>query len=600
MNNINRCHNQKKMNKKFLPLYIVFTVLSFNMFGQSSSPHRYYVPSVYRDHDKDTPRNLYFTTRYSEAVDVHIYTTDGTIDINTTVPSNGVQGVSISNYILSDNENVVEVSKGVIIDASHPVRVSFVISHEYSASLLVSKGQRSLGQEFIIRTQPNTTVNYNNDEVHFASVMAAEDNTIVHFDNNGNDLRGLNSKTHTVTLNAGETFMVLPDENDGNAFDGLKITSNKDIAVNAGETHVGVNGSSTKREGGMTQILPTNRLGKEYAVARNLSQSGEADFVIITAKDNNTDVYFDGNPSKVATINARESHRIDINGNQGTAHFIRTSKDAYVYHYSGMLGNELDLAIVPPIDASLGIKQVGAYKTNQDELALYAIIDNASLTTFKMNGALYSTISNIIVNPIPGKSNWSLVYFKESVLPSGKNVFTSDGSFHMALVSADEISNWNIGNSYYDFISGNNDLVNMLDPNNSSAYINYLLAGNMVSNNSAAYALSLEAFYGGAFVSSAVAQSGSATAAGSMINYTSPTNYCGLDTINVVLEDANGNTSSVIVAVNIDDRPIATIDTFSNTGTAQALDVLNQGEKDYDPASCDMIELVSVETNGVD
>ena len=75
------------MSKKFLPLYIVFTVLSFNMFGQSSSPHRYYIPSVYEDDDKDSPRNIYLSTIYPQNVDVHIYTADGSID-------EGVYGVA--------------------------------------------------------------------------------------------------------------------------------------------------------------------------------------------------------------------------------------------------------------------------------------------------------------------------------------------------------------------------------------------------------------------------------------------------------------------------------------------------------------------------
>ena len=614
------------MRIKLLPLFIVFILLSFQGIGESnfnefskfnktfekpleieqsaalmnansSGEYYYYLPPLWFNYSYANPRYLYMYTSY-DSTEVHIYTADSSISINKTVFKGTPLVEGANTYMLSKNYNTVEDNKGIIIKSSTPFYILFSIVNFGNSQAVSAKGNHSLGQEFMVHTAINTDVDFSKGEVHFATVMATEDNTTINFDNNGNNLRGLNSSTHQVTLNKGETFMVLPDENDNERFDGLEITSDKNIVVNSGEMHPQMS-NSAYTEGGATQLVPTDRLGKEYIIARGLGIANSGDYALVVATENNTKVNLNGSYTGT-TLNKGEFYEVQLSGQVGKPYYIQTNKNSYVYHYCALLGEEVGTTVVPPIDSAGGTKYVDAYNANQTFDIIFIYITDNALTSLKLADAHYSTYSGISVTAVTGKPGWNAVYIPKTELASGVNTIEADEPFHIAYLSAVEFFGSGRGSGFYEFFSPYNDLVNVTDPNNPNVFVSYYLAGSVALGDMFYHSLDISSVVGGGSIMSASARFGTATYSGSNLSYEPPLDFCGLDSIDVVVTDTDGNTSTVTVAVNVDSRPVAVSDTFANTGVAQALDVLHQGDADYDPASCDQIKIVSAGTNGID
>ena len=66
---------------------------------------------------------------------------------------------------------------------------------------------------------------------------------------------GIAGNTHSITLNAGETYLVKDDDNN-QTISGSLVTSDKQIAVLSGSQHTAVC-DTYGREGGIDQLVPT-------------------------------------------------------------------------------------------------------------------------------------------------------------------------------------------------------------------------------------------------------------------------------------------------------------------------------------------------------
>ena len=237
----------------------------------------YHVAPIWKDNDKYTPNNPYISTIY-DRTEVTITNATGLIQIDTFVTSGAVLPISFD-QVLSNDINAVKGDVGLIIKTSTPVNIRFSIEKNTYGIITAFKGKEALGTAFSVATQTGTTADFSKDQLHFASVIATEDNTTVTFDNDGDDFRGLGTSSFMVTLDAGETYMVLPDEDDNERFEGLSIISNKPIAVNSGESHVSQGGLNA--EGGVVQVLPIAKVGKEYILSRASGTANSGDFALV-------------------------------------------------------------------------------------------------------------------------------------------------------------------------------------------------------------------------------------------------------------------------------------------------------------------------------
>ncbi|WP_050009669.1 Ig-like domain-containing protein [Flavobacterium sp. B17] len=125
-------------------------------------------------------------------------------------------------------------------------------------------------------------------------------------------------------------------------FIGAKIVSDKPISVTNGN-FLGEYNIGTPLTGGdivMDQSVPTDRLGNEFVLVKGYGNiSAATEDALIVATEDNTQIYVNGNPVAVTTINEGQHYRVnEINNNnyidQGNGHYnmhIKTSKNVYVY-----------------------------------------------------------------------------------------------------------------------------------------------------------------------------------------------------------------------------------------------------------------------------
>ena len=141
-------------------------------------------------------------------------------------------------------------------------------------------------------------------------------------------------------------------QTDGNI--GTKITSDKDIVV-VSEPWSGVIGavnSGAGRDIGVTQLLPTDKLGTDYLVNEGYASSYKGTHAIVVATQNSTNVYVDG--TLLASLNAGQNYQYNLKGKGNNLKHINTSKPAMVYYQGYTSGasaakNNQALFLVAPL-----------------------------------------------------------------------------------------------------------------------------------------------------------------------------------------------------------------------------------------------------------
>ena len=301
--------------------------------------------------------------------------------------------------------NVIENNKGLRIIATAPVQVVYRNISSNNQCLSPLKGRFALGREFLAGTQTRVTNNkYGKDDIHFVSVMATEDNTVVTLTAPGPYFAadGGPQTSVTRTLNKDETYLVrnnnVANLNDGpdpvsladdyyvgNNFDanlaGTRISADKPVAVMTGGQHLRYDDGDLNpdeevdADAGIDQAVPIesdifDMIGTEYIIVRGGNQLGratdtdgnlineptdETDYAIIIATEDDTEIYVNGGATPEATIAEGEFYNYVIPGGTdalGTPYYIRTSKKAYLYHVSGLRKQELGMSAVPTIECA--------------------------------------------------------------------------------------------------------------------------------------------------------------------------------------------------------------------------------------------------------
>jgi hypothetical protein len=363
--------NKGELNFKvffgYVFLVVLFTVTSiFSLKAQISSTH--YLPPL-----KQSPaaaiegQVIYLSTPETTPFDVNVYqgtstTPITTISISNTAagvytPSGGV-GANNSTIITPANAGIVVSVAGLRFDA--PSGKGFYVNWragQYNqGSSLVSLGKSALGTSFKWGGIPQVGWTKSNSVI---GIMATEDNTVVKISGynpsctfskyiNGTlNTAGITDDSLTITLNAFQTYTLESYATTNGSVNlsgwlGANISSNKDIAVNQGHIFLSI----ANADYSMTQLAPTSKLGKDYALIRGVGLD-YSEFPIVIATKDNTSIYLNDELTPYTTLNNGQWVKIPsskysqsssppnfTNGNfQGANMYIRSTENVYVFQF---------------------------------------------------------------------------------------------------------------------------------------------------------------------------------------------------------------------------------------------------------------------------
>ncbi len=381
---------------------------------------------------------------YSEEVYISIDTpkeltptlSDGTIiGFPFVKPSNDVAQNNLDQYL-----NTVIPNHGLILKGPKPFFANYMTLIPSQGEILTSKGTAGLGTEFFAGHQHMSySTNENDIKSHFTSVMAIEDNTSVEFFNRNLLFHGQTQNKFSVTLDAGESYiigntMIGVNEICGstdectNGYNGTKITATKDITVNSGSIHGGYtenNGDS--RDMGVDQIVPIDYTGTEFILIEGNGGSGNAknEVAIVIATEDNTKIYVNGKRDLTSTYTlAQEGDYVVIPWEQYTNNSMHLNSNNNIYVYQTLAGSNSSvtpgLMFIPRLtkDATreILISGTGMFfdATQTDDIPqLYLVTEPDAVIT--INGTVIPHSESLTVD---GTSEW-VAYRITDISPYG-------------------------------------------------------------------------------------------------------------------------------------------------------------------------------------
>lgn len=229
--------------------------------------------------------------------------------------------------------------------------------------LMNSMGQNALGREFRVAGVPNTPGGFYKS--NFFGILAVEDNTQIIISGwpTGTVLSGtptvLPTSVMNYTLNEGEsiTFAVentIPENLDAQL--GLLIQSNEDIVLQNGSWHGSALVNMSGQDVFIEQSVPTDKIGDEFIIHRG-EEVDTLELTVITAHQNNTDIFLNGSVTPSYSIDAGEYQIIDGSEYQSNGNLhVETSFPVYCYQLISedqIDGKSSGLVHVPPISCAL-------------------------------------------------------------------------------------------------------------------------------------------------------------------------------------------------------------------------------------------------------
>lgn len=431
--------------KKFL-LSLVLILFSINtLFAQRDTEH--WIAPYFDSSGTGTSyyHGLYFSTDSTTPFDVKIYSNNtliGTVNIQKGSPK-VFQIPTASNsmvQLLNASDAYTVLNKGIYTKGDKPYFLTLRIYNGSHGEILTSKGKAGIGKTFYAAAAPitnTTSTSYN----FTTGIMATEDATTVTVSGYNPNIQFINNSapplSTTFTLNKGQSYVFAGEANTPanlTGFIGAKITANKPISVTNGNSNgFYANGSGT--DGSdliLDQSVPTDRLGKEFAMIRTLAALNTGynmEGGIIVATENNTDIYLNNGTTPVATINEGQFYRILDNAyvNQGNSHYnvyVRTTKNVYLYQLvsgNSNARNNGGYNYIPPLNCFLPrkIDEIGKISempitattsgqpTSTFLLKLNIITEAGATVTYTVNGGAPVTPTAAQgPYPVSGNANW--------------------------------------------------------------------------------------------------------------------------------------------------------------------------------------------------
>ncbi|WBV54824.1 gliding motility-associated C-terminal domain-containing protein [Chryseobacterium daecheongense] len=356
--------------KRFLLSLLLF-FFTINLFFAQRDTEHWIAP--YYDTVGGYTNALYLSTDSVTPFDVQIYNNNAVV--TTVTISKGSPQV----YTITDNALIMAnttanaftaTSKGLYLKGDKPFYCSLRLAQSVHGEIITSKGKAGIGKEFFVASSPNTSTSslYN----FTAGILATEDNTTVTVSWNGTGVTFYGGtptgNSHTFTLNKGQSFIFAGSGNSSpnlTGFIGAKVVSDKPVTLTNGSCNgnFGILGSGGS-DPVLDQSVPVERLGNTFAMVktRSTAPSQNMEGGIIIATEDNTDIFLNGSPTAVATINAGQWYRINetsyVTQTGAGTHsnmFISTSKKVYLYQFVAVGDSNATCGFnyIPPLNCFL-------------------------------------------------------------------------------------------------------------------------------------------------------------------------------------------------------------------------------------------------------
>ena len=431
-------------------IFYVLLTMSIGQFMQAQLSDLHYLPPLKQGRNNQGIRQqrVYLSTPETIPFTVNVYRgTNPAIYQSLTLSNTSHQELVLpngdNNITLVDNNNtgIILTNSGLRFEAPGGQRfyVNYRGRSNAQAASLTAKGRAALGTEFRWGGVPN--LGRHNTLSNSLGIMATEDNTTVTLSGYnpncefrvGNNVAGITANTHTITLDANESFVfeayvgtnaTLAD-NDG--WLGASIVSDKDIAISNGAINFSIRTNFSGRDAGIDQPVPVDGIGKDYVFIRGEGESsGDGEFVVIIATQDNTEVFVNGSTTPFAVLNDGDYARIPSSfyrfnntpsNSVGANMFVETSKNVYAYQCLSGGSNVITVGLnfVAPVSCLLpdrldnipDITDIAGTTVNGGVTVIAAVnTPDANIQVSDGGG----TVTLPASNPVPGSPDWKTFY----------------------------------------------------------------------------------------------------------------------------------------------------------------------------------------------
>ncbi len=494
---------------------------------------------------------------------VTIRTPDNSFTQTVIVTNTGSTIVSLPRTVVeSISLNIPQANKGLIINSDQPIQATYRLTASNNQDIIPLKCEGALGQSFYpasqTRLRGTTSVI---DERHFISVMATQPNTLVTFTRPaGSTLTfdGVSVFPHTVTLQAGQTYMVASNTTNATTsvnqtVSGVLVTGSQPIVVNSGSQHT-PQPYTGNRDAGLDQMVPIRSTGTSYVAMHGQNTAANSDYLIVIASENGTTVNISG-PLTAAgtsvalsttTINAGQVYTYNLPNVPNRAYTVNTNKRVYTYHVSSYAVNEYGMGMLPNISPCNGSRQTDFFRTSGSSNDQAVVLLPASaLSSLRFRGVAYTTYGTVVDNVTVGGIGYSVVSFPNgSIAPVGTvNRVTASERFHVGVLSGTGGATGNFG-----FFSNYDTKVDVIQPNTGQPTTFYS-AAKVPINTATPHCLTLSSCGPNNRINSVSfgPYTQNVTFSGSCITYTmsSTAPICARDTIRVGVINDTGQLGSV-------------------------------------------------------
>lgn len=427
------------MNKKII-LYLVF-LISFSSSAQTDTEFWFAAPFVTPQHGNQ-PVFLRITSYDQPATVTISQPANPGFFVNTfTIPANNYASV-----LLSDGGDLDKIqntpadmvlNKGLLITSTAQISVYYEVLGMNNFGGVVNpdifslKGKYALGTEFYTPFQTHWANRSGINAWASFDIVATEDNTEVTI-TPSQDIIGRSANIpFTIFLNRGETYSGravsnLPQFRPA----GSHIVSSKPIAVTVKDDSVFENPAYDLVG---DQIIPVEFTGTEYIVIKT-SGNINRDRAFILATQDNTEIFIQGNPISIATINKGQTYNHQL---QDEAEYILTSFPVYLFHVT-TFNTELGGALLPSL-ACTGSRDIGFVRVNNDLFGLNILVPEGGENGFTINGNSYTEFDNAF-SDVPGTGGaWKFaqIFLSTSLFPANNHYTLSNSlkDYHLGIVN---------------------------------------------------------------------------------------------------------------------------------------------------------------------
>jgi uncharacterized protein (TIGR02145 family) len=436
---------------KHLGIICLFFFISVASLAQSASEFWFVAPEVAKNGAQNFDIPIYFRiTTFNDPAVVTISEPANAsfVPIVVNIPANGFYSVDLSAFL-----NVVEnkpantiLNYGLHIVSTSAISVYYEVASTYclcNPELYTLKGQNALGTNFLIPTQNffDNSPTYTPTPHNAFDIVATEDNTTVTINPSKDIVGHLSNVPFVIVLNRGQTYSgVATSQAAANHLFGSSVISDKAIAITSSDDLLYAPPGCADLVG--DQIVPVGIIGTEYVAIKGYLNNNQNRAFILATQDN-TDIFIDGNPVPVITLNTGQLYD-DFIINPST--YITAGKPVYVFQISGF-GCELGGALLPSINCT-GSTRVVFTRTTSQQLGVLLTTQNGNQDNFLLNGDP-SFIPGSSFSPVPGTGgSWvaASLTFTTAQIPVNTvvEVTNTTGPFHLGLL----IGDYTVGCSY--------------------------------------------------------------------------------------------------------------------------------------------------------